>query len=356
MRKWFIIGLLSVGALIFISFIEPEKEISAARLRKWYSKPAHQWPVPTVDAGINWQELGLLPESPLEKHKDSLKHLVELGKMLFFDTRLSGSGKISCASCHLPEMNWTDGKEKSVGHEGAVTKRNSPTIQNTWYYNRLFWDGRAKDLQDQAFGPINSETEMHNEMPDVMRMLRRSSQYRQLFKQAYGYDDIGPDELTNAIACFEKTITSGKSRFDAFLEGNKKALSDSELRGLHLFRTKARCMNCHNGPLFSDNQFHNNGLSDDGDAGYYQITHKEEDKGKFKTPSLRDVMMTGPWLHSGKEKYMMDIIELYRKGPAGADKLIRPLGLTGKEKADLLAFLNAISAPPAAFKKPVLPE
>ena len=310
-----------------------------------------------VDEGVQWTELGILPESPLAKNYDSLQHIIELGKILFFDIRLSSSGKISCATCHQPELNWTDGKEKSIGHEGAVTKRNSPTIQNSWFYNRLFWDGRARDLQDQAFAPINSETEMHSEMHEVMRKLSKITSYHDLFEKAFGDEDIDPFKMTEAIATFEKTIVSRKSKFDEFLAGNKKALSNSQLRGLHLFRTKAKCMNCHNGPLFSDNQFHNIGFSGT-DEGYYKVSHKDEDIGKFKTPSLRDVMKTGPWMHDGKQKDMPSILDKFNKADkvTNMDKLLKPLGLTSTEKTDLLAFLNAISSPPIKFQKPVLPE
>lgn len=313
-----------------------------------------------MDESVQWTELGVLPESPVEKQKNSLRHIIELGKALFFDTRLSGSGKISCATCHQPEMNWTDGKEKSEGHGGAVTKRNAPTIQNSWVYKKLFWDGRARDLQDQAFAPIISETEMHSEMPEVMMKLRRIKGYRELFKKAYGDEGINPDRMTEAIAIFEKTVISRKSRFDEFLEGDRKALSNSELRGLHLFRTQARCMNCHHGPLFTDNQFHRNNITfmyDD--DGLYKVTHKEEDLRKFKTPSLRDVARTGPWMHNGKMNSLELIISRYstaRYPPEEASPLIRSLGLGSKEQKDLLSFLKAISAPPAEFEKPVLPE
>lgn len=343
--------------LLFFGLIVFSLSFSKKSLRDIYSGPVSDWPAPFVDEGVNWNELGVLPESPVEKQRDSLKHIIELGKTLFFDTRLSGSGKISCATCHQPALNWADGKEKSIGHEGAINKRNSPTIQNSWVYKRLFWDGRSSDLQDQAFAPINSETEMHSEMPDVMRKLRNVNGYKELFKNAFGDEQIDPDRLTEAIAVFEKTIVSRKSRLDNFLEGNKKALTNSELRGLHLFRTKAKCMNCHSGPLFTDNQFHNSGFSGN-DDGYYKVTHKEEDMGKFKTPSLRDVMKTGPWMHDGLQKDMPAIIEKFNKAdmPPGKDKLIQPLRLTKREKNDLLAFLHAISAEPLEFQKPDLPE
>lgn len=356
MRKWFVILFITAGTIVSVSFTQ-QKDNKVTSLRQLYSQSPDKWPAPTIDAGVQWKELGILPESPLEKQKDSLKHIIELGKMLFFDTRLSGSGKISCATCHQPELNWTDGKERSIGHEGAVNKRNSPTIQNTWFYNKLFWDGRSNSLADQAFAPINSETEMHSEMHEVMRRISKTKDYPGLFKNAFDDDEINPDRLTIAIAIFEKTIVSGKSRFDKFLEGNKKALSNSEIRGLHLFRTKARCMNCHNGPLFSDNQFHNSGFSG-GDAGYYKVTHKEEDMGKFKTPSLRDVAKTGPWMHDGQFSDLKQIISRYSvaKFPPGTDSLLKNIGLTGKEQKDLLAFLTIISAPPVEFKRPVLPE
>lgn len=350
MKKYSIISLVSALLLFCISFTNEN-------LRSIYSRPPAEWPKPFVDDGVQWKELGMLPESPVEKDKDSLMHIIKLGKTLFFDTRLSGSGKISCATCHQPELNWTDAKEKSIGHEGAINKRNSPTIQNSWFYNRLFWDGRSADLQDQAFAPINSETEMHSEMPDVIRKLRKVNGYKELFKKAFGDEQIDPDRMTEAIAVFEKTIVSRKSRFDEFLEGSKKVLTNSEIRGLHLFRTKAKCMNCHSGPLLTDNLFHNSGFSGT-DEGYYKITHLEEDRGKFKTPSLRDVMKTGPWMHDGKQNNMLQIIEKFNTGdmPVGKDKLIQPLGLTKREKTDLLAFLQAISAPPLEFQKPVLPD
>jgi cytochrome c peroxidase len=351
MKKIFVILSFIAAVIVSLSF-------SKENLRSIYAQPPSQWPKPDIDEGVQWAELGILPESPIEKHKDSLKHIIELGKALFFDTRLSGSGKISCATCHQPELNWTDGKEKSIGHEGAITKRNAPTIQNTWFYNRLFWDGRSKDLQDQAFAPINSETEMHSEMHDVMRKLSKVKGYKEMFKAAFGDENIDPFVMTEAIATFEKTIVSRKSRFDEFLEGNKKALTNSELRGLHLFRTKARCMNCHNGPLFSDNQFHRTNISfNKDDEGLYRVTHKEEDKGKFKTPSLRDVMNTGPWMHDGGMNHMMTILEIYRKGPPEPDSLLKHFNLGKKESLnDIFAFLKALSAPSVPFQKPVLPE
>lgn len=352
MRKWFVITFLVLVVIVSVSFTANRMD----SLRHAYSRSPDQWPRPNVDAGIGWKELGLVPDSPLLPHLDSLKHLIELGKVLFFDTRLSSSGKIACATCHQPELSWADGKEKSLGHEGAVNKRNSPSLQNVWFYKKLFWDGRSHGLEDQAFAPINSESEMHGDMRELPRSLRNMQGYAALFDSAYGDPAIDPDRIAAAIASFEKTIVSPKSRFDEFLAGKKNVLSNSELRGLHLFRTRARCMNCHHGALFTDNGFHNNGFAGD-DKGLYNMTHKEEDTGKFKTPSLRDVMKTKPWMHDGQANDIHAIVRFYSDGKPGPgkDRLIKSLGLTNQEKKDLVAFLHAISSVPPEFNRPRLP-
>jgi cytochrome c peroxidase len=211
-------------------------------------------------------------------------------------------------------------------------------------------------LQDQAFAPINSETEMHSEMPDVMRKLRKIKGYKELFKKAFGDEDIDPFRMTEAIATFEKTIVSGKTRFDEFLEGKKRALNNSELRGLHLFRTRAKCMNCHNGPLFTDNKFHKSVFAT-ADAGFYVVSHKEEDEGKFKTPSLRDVVKTAPWGHNGSVSQLQNLLSIYNKSsPFPQSSQRQNLNLTKKEINDLSAFLKAISTEPVKFQKPILPE
>ena len=137
-------------------------------LRNIYSQPSGNWPKPFVDPGVDWKELAELPEGPLKNKMDAMAPMIELGKILFFDPRISGSGKISCATCHQPELSWTDGRDRSLGHEGTINKRNSPSIQNVWFYNKLFWVGRSKDLEDQAFAPINSENEMHADMRELI--------------------------------------------------------------------------------------------------------------------------------------------------------------------------------------------
>ena len=339
-----------------------------------YSQPASQWPKPFIDSGVLWSELGVVPDSPLKGELEKLKEKIELGKLLFFDPRLSGSGQISCASCHVPDLSWTDGREKSAGHDQQLNKRNAPTILNVWFYKNLFWDGRSSSLADQAFSPINSEVEMHNSMSAAIDTLRHIAPYKPLFKKAFGSPEISPETVTAALACFEKTIVSRKADFDRFINGDTNAISKAALRGLHLFRTKARCMNCHNGPLLSDNSFHNIGLTYYGrqneDLGHFKVTHDPEDIGKFKTPSLRDVMRTRPWMHNGLFDNIEGIMNMYsagmpqpRRKPGEendplfpkTDPLIQKLSLTKEEKADLIAFLESITSIAYKMKMPALP-
>ena len=184
MKKWIlIIGLIGLVVAV-LSF--GDAQFSKKSLRKIYAKPSAEWPQPNIDAGIDWVELGLLPPSPIMSQLDSLADEINLGKVLFFDARLSESKKISCASCHQPELNWTDGQAKSLGHEGALNKRNAPTIQNSWYYKKLFWDGRSNNLEDQAFAPINSQSEMHGDMRELPKTLNKIAGYKDLFTKSFG--------------------------------------------------------------------------------------------------------------------------------------------------------------------------
>lgn len=385
MKKWLVLSVIMVLVACSVSTIGEKKTAKkklvipagtyADTLRFLYSLPVADWPAPTIDSGVQWKELGIVPESPLEPFLDSFKNQINLGRMLFFDPRLSGSNQISCASCHVPDLSWADGREKSVGHDQQANKRNSPTILNVWFYKRLFWDGRSNSLQDQAFSPINSEIEMHSDMSEVTTKIRRIKGYPALFDSAFGSPAINPETITEALAVFQKTIVSRKAAFDDFLAGDKTAMSDGALRGLNLFRTKARCMNCHNGPLLSDNDFHNVGLTYYGgqneDLGLYNFTKRAADVGKFKTPSLRDVIRTRPWMHNGLFDNIDSVINMFSAGMPQpkpkpeqltdtlfpkTDKLIKKLDLTKEEKKDIVEFLNAITAEPNKMRMPKLPD
>lgn len=332
-------------------------------LRNIYFDAPKNWPVPNVEAGINWLELGVVPDSPLKSMQDSLAAIINLGKTLFFDTRLSSSNKISCASCHLPQKQWADGRVKSLGHNDLENKRNSPSILNVWFYNKLFWDGRSYSLADQAFSPINSESEMASEMPDLMRKLRGIKEYVPLFENAFKGEGINPETVTTALAVFQKTIVSKKAAFDYFLEGDKKAMSDAALRGLHIYRTKANCMNCHNGNLLSDNEFHNNGagflIENRKDEGRYEFTKNEADRYKFKTPILRDVVFTPPYFHNGSVPNLEELIQAYNLGMPQAkfkDSSIKPLHLSTSDIKDIISFLQSISAVTDSFTIPAMPQ
>ena len=378
MYKYSIISLF-VG-ILFLSFqgiYQGRKlQISSDSLRIIYSKKPSTWPKPTVDSGVEWKELGILPVSALAAQKDSLKDVIELGKLFFFDPRLSGSNQISCSSCHSPDVSWTDGKEKSVGHDHAKTKRNAPSLQNIWFFKNYFWDGRAESLEQQALGPIISEGEMNQDLNKLPKELNKIKGYLTHFKKAFNHEKITKEEILYALAIYQKTIVSRNSRFDHFLKGETDVLTDSELQGLHLFRTKARCINCHNGALFSDNKFHNVGLTYYGreyqDLGRYSVTNKPEDVGKFKTPMLRDVIRTRPWMHNGLFDDIEGVVTMYNNGMPQpkprteafqkdpifpkTSPLIKKLHLTKPEQTALISFLGSISATPFKIQAPDLPK
>ncbi len=373
MKKWWVLLLIFFVAACGYSVSSKKGRGFVAgatyedSLRYYYSRPPHQWPAAQVDSLVSWEELGVVPASPLLPYMDSLQHKIQLGKVLFFDTRLSTDNTISCSSCHLPGKSWADGLPRSLGHAQRVNRRNSPTILNVWYYHRLFWDGRSTSLEDQAFAPINSETEMNSDMAEVVSKLRRIEGYKPLFEAAYGQPEISPEAITEALADFQRTLVSNKAALDYFLEGDKTAMSDAAIRGLHLFRTEAGCMNCHYGPLLTDNTFHTTGLINnptmEEDLGRYYNTRNPADKGSFKTPSLRDVFFTGPWMHNGSFTQLAEAIEAHlsvvqraANETLSADRLIKPLRLSRREKEDLIAFLQAVSSPPPAISLPAMPQ
>lgn len=335
---------------------------SAMSLRELYSKPVSDWPAPTLAKGVTYQPLG--KPAPLSK---ATPELWKLGYALFFEPMLSKSGQFACASCHDSENGWGDGRSVAIGHNRQIGHRNTMTILNSMYFQDLFWDGRAESPQAQALMPITNPIEMAADLDEVIHSLQKSTKYKALFKAAFATEDIQKQHLSEALVAFQRTVVSRPSRFDLFVAGRHDVLSDQEIEGLHLFRTKAGCMNCHSGPLFSDAKFHHTGLSYFGrrfeDLGLYEHTKKDEDKGKFRTPSLRDVTFTGPWMHNGLFPDLMGILKLYNRGITFARKdlkpgepelspLIKPRGLEGNELIALEAFLHSISSRPRVIRPP----
>ncbi|TCD26655.1 cytochrome-c peroxidase [Pedobacter psychrodurus] len=379
MNKIFAILVLALTGLILFSFqsadFNDEDELSIDSLRKVYSKPTDQWPKPTVDKDAVFQELGEIPPSPVDLKNDSTKKVVELGKILFFDPRLSGSNQISCSSCHAPDLHWTDGRQVSVGHDHLTNIRNAPSLENVWFYKRLFWDGRAASLEEQAGSPVAAHNEMHQDMKVLPKKLSKIKGYQPLFAAAFGSKEITNKRIFESLATFQRSIVSRRTPFDRFLAKDKKALTDQQLVGLHLFRTKARCINCHNGPFFTDNEFHNDGLTYYGrkyeDLGLYNVTKKPEDVGKFKTPGLRNVMKTAPWFHNGLFPDIDGVMNMYNVGmpvqrvkpeqlndpllPKN-DKLLKGLKLSIAEKDAVVAFLEALSSPTVLTRVEQLPQ
>ena len=378
MKKLVAILTLVIGFLLVLSFKSVEfigNPETVDSLRKKYTQSISKWPKPTIDKGVNYLEFGLIPKISIDLNLDSNRNRVKLGEILFFDPRLSASNEISCASCHKPELNFTDGLDVSLGHKKAKNTRNSPSLENVAFYKTLFWDGRAQTLEEQASGPLSSEIEMHQDMKVLPKKLRKIKGYRKLFHAAFGNETIDNDRVLRSIADFQRTLTSGTADFDKFLLGDKQALTDQQIVGLNLFRTKARCMNCHFGPLFTDQDFHNLGLSNFGeknqDLGRYVFTKKPEDVGKFKTPGLRNVMKTGPWFHNGSVSSMETLMGLYNMGmpfPAFTmaqlddpllpkhDKFLRGIRLSNSEINSVIAFLHSLSSPTPKIDIPKLPR
>ena len=323
--------LLVIGIVLSLSNCRNENDLfeDVTYLREVYSQPdASKWPAPELDSLIDknsFEDIGLLKDVEYPKDNPYSAEKKLLGKMLFFDARLSKTGQIACASCHNPELAWTDNITRSLGHDRQNNKRNSMTIKNVAFAHTLFWDGRAKSLEHQASFPISDSKEMNTENNVAVERISEVEGYKPLFENAFGDGEVNLDRILKAIATYERTIVSRNSKFDRFIKGKKDLFSDEEVLGLHLFRTKARCINCHNTPYFSDNQFHNDGQAlfgaKDEDFGRYNHTKNKEDLGKFKTPTLREVSKTGPWMHHGHFPSLLDIVEFYNLGnPAPIQK------------------------------------
>jgi cytochrome c peroxidase len=290
--------------------------------------------------------------------------IVELGRALYFDPRLSADDTVSCASCHSPEHGFTDNKTVSTGIRRQTGSRNSPTVINRLYGKSQFWDGRAATLEEQAKGPLVNPVEMGmKDHAALVTKLKGIKGYAKWFKKDFGRD-LNIDDLAKAIATFERTIVSDDSNYDLYLAGDQSALNASELRGLAVFQGSGRCIICHGGDNFTDEAFYNLGVGmdkPDPDLGRYLQTKVEQDKGAFKTPTLRDIASTGPYMHDGSEKTLEDVVEFYNRGGtpnSNLDMAIKGLALTQKEKEDLVAFMKSLSgkrwrsvAAPAGFPK-----
>jgi cytochrome c peroxidase len=287
---------------------------------------------------------------------------VDLGRQLYFDPRLSKNGTISCALCHNPGTGFADARQFSVGAFGSAGGRQAPTVYNTGYIPLQFWDGRAGSLEEQAIGPIHNPIEMAEKHETVVPKIAKIKGYQKQFRAVFG-KDVSLQSIAEAIAAFERTIISANSAFDKYVMGEATAMDQAAGRGMALFKGKAKCILCHNGPNFTDNQFHNLGVPQEGllkeDLGRYAVTRLERDRGAFKTPTLRSIVETAPYMHDGVFKTLEEVLDFLDRGGGPNPRLsplMKPLGLTPDEKQDLVAFLKALTGAPLKIEVPKLPQ
>lgn len=302
------------------------------------------------------------PIPPLPTDNPLIEERVALGEKLFFDTRLSRNHTVSCATCHKPDYVFTDGFKRSPGIDRSLTRRHSMPLFNLAWKDRFFWDGRAPNLREQALEPIENPLEMGEDLDNVITKLKASNDYPPAFKAAFGSGTISAETIGLALEAYQLTLTSYDSKFDQAMQG-KAELSEDEKRGFELFMTEfeprsgsygADCFHCHGGSLFTDHQFHNNGLSiEREDIGLAEISKRSSDHGKFSTPSLRNVELTAPYMHDGRFATLAEVVAHYSSGIEASDTLDpnlakHPQGglqLSKDDQAALVAFLKTLTDP-----------
>ena len=306
-----------------------------------------------------------LPPVPIPASNPPTREAIALGRELFYETRLSKNNTVSCASCHDPSMDFTDGRKVSTGAGGLSGIRNAPTLLNVAFFPVFFWDGRTSTLEAQAGFPIADPLEM-NQAHEVSVSKIAQVKYKGDFEKTFGSGKVTIEKVEMALASFERTLLSGNSPFDRYMYGgDQAALNPAGVRGLAIFTDPSRgnCIACHSmggahDTRFTDDEFHNIGIGYDGDAGFkdpgrFAVTHREADRGAFRTPTLRNVAMTAPYMHDGSLKTLRDVVDFYAGGGnsnPGLDENIRAIHLSGQDRQDLVAFLESLTGgtPPDA--------
>ena len=322
---------------------------AVAILSSWIATPAANAVAATeyklqIPFGLEETAVVIPADNPLTTEK------IELGRILFFDKRLSKDNTVACANCHLAEFAFTDSKPVSTGIGGQKGGRSAPVSFNRVFSSAQFWDGRAATLEEQSVGPFTNPIE-HGfvNYDEMLAKMKQIAGYRELFMQVFG-EDITIDNVGKAIASFQRTVLSGNSPADRADQGQEEgAISDEAKHGLLLFREKARCTKCHSGFNFTDEKFHNLGIGwDDNkvDLGRYMVTKNPEDISAFKTPTLREIGRSAPYTHDGRFKTLEEVVNFYNQGGVKnphQDPLIIPLELTEEEKHDLVQFLRTLN-------------
>ena len=313
----------------------------------------------TLPLGLEKDSLVIPEDNPLTKDK------VELGKLLFFDTRLSANDTIACASCHMPSLAFTDGQPVSTGIHGQKGGRSAPTAINRVFSSAQFWDGRAATLEEQSVGPFANPIEHgFKDHDELVAKVKSIAGYQPLFELAFGSPAITTDLIGKAIASFQRTLLSGNSAYDRFTQGNEEqALSANAQNGFRVFLGKGQCLRCHFGFNFTDEQYHNLGVGankKERDVGRQAVTNKPEDMGAFKTPTIREIANTAPYMHDGSLQTLREVVDFYDQGGlpnAHLDPAIKPLNLTEQEKKDLVEFMESLNGegwevtPPTQFPR-----
>lgn len=343
---------------------QPEMTPPAAEAPAAEAAPAESSAAQTPPAGTPYElkiPLGLPPlEIPADNPMTVEK--IELGKMLYFEKRVSKDGTISCATCHDPQMAWAEHTPTSKGIHEQVGGRNSPTVINAAYAAAQFWDGRAATLEDQALGPVANPIEMGNTMEGMIQNLDAIPQYREMFQKVFG-TGVTPEGFAKAVAAFERTVLSGDSPYDRFKAGQEDALTDAQKRGLELFENSG-CADCHTPPLFSSYEYYNAGVGMDKetpDEGRKAVTGEDHDLGAFRVPSLREVANTSPYFHDGSAAALEEAVALMAAG--GKDNphrsvefdTVREAKLTPEQQKDIVEFLKALSGTYPIVEPPQLP-
>ena len=348
------IGALACGLVVAMPLV-PVIGVEGPGHKVFAAEPVT---LPTI-LGLEDPNTYVPADNPLTKEK------IELGRAIFFDKRMSKDNTIACASCHMAKKGFADGMPVSTGIKGQKGGRSAPVSFNRVYSKAQFWDGRAATLEDQSIGPFTNPIEHgfanHDEM---VAKMKKMPGYRKLFQEVFGWE-ITIQDVGRAVASFQRTVLSGNSAVDKYdIGGDQNALSDSAKRGLELFRGKARCTRCHSGFNFTDEKFHNLGIGwDDNkvDLGRYMETKNPEDIGAFKTPTLREIARTAPYMHDGRFKSLEEVVKFYNQGGVKnphQDNTIIPLEMTDDEQQDLVAMLKSLNgegwqhvAPPKSYPK-----
>ncbi len=318
--------------------------------------------LPTLVAGVFAAALAALPAAerldiplgldnylPVPKDNPLTRKKVELGRRLFNEKQLSRDGTVACSTCHDPKRNFTDDKPLAEGVFGRIGARRVPAILNRGYGTAFFWDGRIPTLEEQVLQPIINDKEMDMTLEEVVARLRKDEQYTAEFDSVFGHD-ITEQDVSHALAGYVRTILAGNSRYDRYLNGEGDALTELERRGLEIFRGKGNCTDCHLGPNLTDEKFRNTGIAwKNGelvDLGRFQFTEQANDRGSFKTPTLRNVADRAPYMHDGSLATLRDVADYYNRGGnrnPWLDRELLPLRLTDAEKEALVAFLHTLT-------------